>query len=839
MNNRLNCHKCGAPLERGMKFCIHCGAKVSDQEIFRRQSQDITVPKTSDHGVILSPKKEEARLSGIEVIKGKAQWKIQPGVIAQRISPSDFENLNNVTGIIIQKGVSAIIYVDGYLVSELKGGTYDFISKEAIENLLNQKATLGIVGTMKKAFNSLAKIISGKRVKDIIDETTHDNTKLKSFDDVVRRIQPTSTIDVYLKSDAPFSVIFGSTYNPNGEITFSPIRVMCQRLTADVAVSLQMQIIDFNEFISEFLVRSNVVTSYDIVQYMTPYVKAILMNRLRNVNIDEYGIPNSIRADIESMLKAHISVPGLKITQIREITSSNADFARLRSIADELFISEKELEFAMRTNEFRNRLVNIENSKKIDEAKTALELHKTLSEINKDQALHEDELDEFYLLLSRQKKIREAKSEQEVRTALNDLAKLDLLKDEEMDALTVELLSKKSERDSIAEIMMMQSMSNVELKRLFIEENLANQRQILDKTNQRNAHDLHKTDVINNIEIDELTSDYETKKTLKGVRVETDILKVKLEQQMNMDQYGDDRFNVELTHTKSKAELELELERKRRQLDAEEMERLNRHSMDIFAQWAEEDERKAQNDHNRTIEHKTIDYGHEENIANMMNTHDQKIKTIEIENRKVSATMSAEQLMAEQAANLDSGAQKSLAESIGGLKYSQAENRMREREIEEARRREELLKIEAGTRERQLREDQRNFFNQLSSDRDSMMQNMKEMMGLISGVKNKADEYSIENRNLHSRLSDTERHVSYRDNVITDLNDRLRHEEERNDNTYAKVLQHEERLQDNAINMIKTNSAIPQDTMICPSCGENVKKWKFCSKCGAELNLNK
>ena len=59
-----------------------------------------------------------------------------------------------------------------------------------------------------------------------------------------------------------------------------------------------------------------------------------------------------------------------------------------------------------RTNEYKNRLSSIRNSQKIEEAKSDLQLFRSLEEINKDKLLAQDELDKFYMLLSRERKIR-------------------------------------------------------------------------------------------------------------------------------------------------------------------------------------------------------------------------------------------------------------------------------------------------------------------------------------------------------------------------------------------------------------------------------------------------
>ncbi|MCM1522059.1 MAG: hypothetical protein NC039_05335 [Muribaculaceae bacterium] len=770
-------------------------------------------------------------------MKNKAQWLIQPDVIAQRISGSDFENLSNVTGITIQQGVTAYIFVDGTQVAQLSGGTYNFISQSEVDNLLNEQATLGLVGFVKKRFNSLIKAITGKKVREVVAENSADNSKLKSMDDVVRRLQPKSIIDVYLKSDSPFNIMSGIEVDSDGNRRFAPFRILCKHLSTEVAVSMQMKITDFNAFINAFLVEKNVVTSSDIAEYTSPYIKAILLNRLRNVDIDEYGIPADVAAEISNMLRLNVTVPGASVYAVREICSSNEAFERLRSVADELYVNEKELQLAIRTNEFRNRLAGVENTQKIEEARTALDLHKALSEINKDEALQEEELDKFYMLLSRQKKIREATNEQEIQNALDDISKLGLLKKDEMDTLRVELLTKNDSRLSVADIMMLQNKANVETKRTQIEEALANERHILDKTKLRNEHDLRRDDLINKFELDDMARSHARAGKFDDATTHTELLKNQIGNQKIVDEYSDARYEVDFGRKKSEIDLELEVEKRKREMEAEEMERLKRQNMDMFSFWADEDEKKSQNDHRRKIEDKMVDHQHDQTMAQTMAAHEQAMRDKELESRRVSATMSADQLMAEQAAQLDSEAQRRMADAIGGAKVSEAENRLRQQQIEDARRREEEAKREAYEREECLRADQRNFFSQISADRDAMLSTMKDVIGTVAGVRNQASQIESENRNLNTRLSDSERHISYREDEVRRLDERLRHEQGRNDETYRNVLSHEEKLQNTTVDAIKAASATKQTFVICPSCGKQVREWKFCEKCGNELAI--
>ena len=539
--------------------------------------------------------------NNLNIVKNKAQWIVVPGVIAQRVTPSDFENLNNVSGINIQQGVSALIFIDGKKIAEINGGIYDFVTKDALDQLLAQKSTPGLTGHIKNFFQSIAKTITGKKVGDVIKENTNNNSSIKTLDDAIKHLRSDSHIDVYLKTDSCFKVILNTRKLPDGKIEFAPFKIPCKHLTADVAVTIKFRISDFNTFISNFMANKDVVTSRDIECLLSPQISTILSNCLRDVEITEYGIPsNSVRA-IENTIAQTISLPGLSMERGIEITLSNEDFKRLRKIADELYVSEKELSFAIRTNDFRNRLDGIENDQRIKEARTALDLHKALTEINKDGALHEDELDEFYMLLSRQKKIREASNEQEIKSALDDIKKTNLIGDDEMEALEIELLTKKNDRMAVAEIMAIQNMANIEIKRMEIENLTLGQKHSIERTKLSNAHELDVDKVLNECEIDDILTDHTRKNSLKEQALNLNKIQNEVEQKRMLDIYEDEQHKRKLNQSLSEANAQLDIEERKRRMVAEELERLNKQNMSIFEMWANEDERKAQNDHIRTI----------------------------------------------------------------------------------------------------------------------------------------------------------------------------------------------------------------------------------------------
>ena len=94
----------------------------------------------------------------------------------------------------------------------------------------------------------------------------------------------------------------------------------------------------------------------------------------------------------------------MALKSVVEITTDNEDLERMHVLARELYLSEQELDYLHRTNDFKNRLTTVN----IQQARTDLELHKQLQEIKQDGVLTKDELEMFYIVLSRERRIFEA-----------------------------------------------------------------------------------------------------------------------------------------------------------------------------------------------------------------------------------------------------------------------------------------------------------------------------------------------------------------------------------------------------------------------------------------------
>ena len=79
-------------------------------------------------------------VDGIEVVRGRAIWNIQPGEVARRIKESELEEVEKLKGIIVQEGCSALIFANGELVASLSSGAYLFYKSVQEEQAALKKA---------------------------------------------------------------------------------------------------------------------------------------------------------------------------------------------------------------------------------------------------------------------------------------------------------------------------------------------------------------------------------------------------------------------------------------------------------------------------------------------------------------------------------------------------------------------------------------------------------------------------------------------------------------------------------------------------------------------------
>ena len=541
------CAKCGNPLIPGKKFCMKCGTPVGvapqqpqgqpgekgwftdgvravanvvtggalNRDIERQQQQAVRQQARDDQGEIQQAQQgqqaaeraqraaeqeaERARdrrnqeaIDGIDVVRGRAIWNIQPGQIARRVTESEFNEIEAMKGVIIQEGCTALVYVDGDLVGTLSGGAYTFPVKSDAEKKAEREAAeqkvkeqekkketfmdRGLVGTIGIGLSTVRRFFFGNK-KDESEQKRQ--ARQQKVEKVLKEKNQPKLIRVYLVSDRVLTLTFGGQQNHDGGIDFVPFKVPTKIVDVEIGVSLQMQINNINDFLRNYLADRASVTTNQVQQMLMPAVQNTVIQMLRNLDYQQEGLPEPIVNNLKNRILQTINgqIFGIQCTQVLQITDRSADFERFRQVERELFCSEKELEYLQRTGEFRNRLASETNKQTIDKATSEEDLRYALQQLNKDKLLHDDEMEQFVLMLNAQKRLREAKSQEEEYEALVDIKKSRLVKDDEMAALEDALAQNKIQRDSVTEIMRIQHQQSVDDARLKAQWALDDQKQ--------------------------------------------------------------------------------------------------------------------------------------------------------------------------------------------------------------------------------------------------------------------------------------------------------------------------------------------------------------------------
>ena len=615
-------------------------------------------------------------VDGVDVVRGRTIWNIQPGEIARRISERELEEIEKLKGIIIQEGCTAIIFANGELVSTLSAGAYLFYKsaeeeqaalKAAIDKAEKEMAEaekrqrdqkrqaeptfrqLGVVGEIGRGFNWLGRIIFGEKKGEQKEKA--QKRKL-DYARILARLTQAPILSVYIVSNRTLTLTFGGAMNENGELAFQPYTIPVGIHNVEIGVSMQMRISDIHAFATNYLSDRNSVTTREIQQLLNGTVETLLRQTLRNMNYEQSGLPQDVIDSLKAQILQTVNqqVFGIECTQVLNITDNNQDFERFRQVERQLYNTEKELDFMHRTGEFRNRMEVEANAQQISSAQNAEELRHALQAINKDQLLHDDELEEFTQLLESQKRIRQAKTEEEEHEALEDLRKNRLVKQEEMDVLEDELAHKKIPREEITEIMRIQSQQNIDTARLKSEWAL---------DDSRTDHDWEREDLERRrnwgIEDEEREREWmiEEKKYNRDFDRKTKEDDYDFQQMMRQREL--DKEDHLLARNEKLEDERIAYERNRQEKMDDEQIEANRHQrqMDKLQQMTQ---MQAQLDQQK--------YQHEENVATI-----QSNEQMNRDNKF--ANMSAEQIRAAQLSHLTGDAQVAMANAYNGEKEAE------------------------------------------------------------------------------------------------------------------------------------------------------------------------
>lgn len=647
----------------------------------------------------------------LNVVRNKAIWGLQPGQIARRITERELDSVTGLNGFIIQEGCEAMIFVNGALVAQMEAGAYNVPQRS--EQMLKQEfdklyaemekqdkekraaadankkpqtvaergGLLGIAGGfLRRGWEFVFGATPAKKEKTNRDNEERVRRLKAEVEKALKVKNPEPVMSIILVSKRNISLSFGGVDNGNG-IDYQPYTIPVGIFDVQMGVMLQLKVTNISAFATNYLADRNTCTSNDFFKMLVTTIENCLSQNLRNVDYQREGLAPAMVENLKIQITNIINQQlfGIECVQVLQITDRNADFERFRNVEKELYCTEKELDYLQRTGEFRNRLAIETNKQAIQQATNDEDLRYALQQINKDQMLHDDELEAFVLMLNAQKRIREAKSDEDERQAYIDLKKSGLVKDEELEVLKDALEQNKIQRESVTEILRIQNMHSVDDARLKAEWALDDMKQ---------DHDWEREDLARRrnwgIEDEERERQWQVEDQELQRSLNQDMMRAQHENQMTDVELDTARKMDDYQFSKDERQHDADFNRAQRQRDAdweqtlreEQMRRENsetdytrarqdkfddaelaRRSMEDkmrMMQAMEEADLKKQQEANRSAE----------------NLHSMDIQA-QMNRDNVEATMSAEAIMAKQAAQLGGEGQVALAQALGSGKENE------------------------------------------------------------------------------------------------------------------------------------------------------------------------
>ena len=449
----MECPNCHHELKEGAKFCTHCGTRIQPAEPQPEQQEQAAEPQVEQPVVA-----EDLQQSQ----QGRVYWNIQAGQVARVITQDELGQLKDIKGVTIAEGTTAYIRVNGQTIATISGGSYDFKSvKQEAVNAVNHKEN-----ALERAWGFVTNLFrSGKKE----DEAASQDAAKK----VEEHKSKGSAFSVIILVDKAFPLLVGAKQaNLDDYATFKPMEIQTKYHTLQVGLNAYFKIADKERFLLHYLADKKVLNTAQIVDEIADSVRAVLQENLQDAEWEGSRVPDDLRRGMKEHLNAIANEYffGLEIVRIVEITASNEDMERFRQLSREMYLSEQELDYLRRTNDFKNRLAQVNNAQQIEEARTELDLQRELDKINQDQLLRQDELDKFRLLYDSERRLREARTKEDEEAALADLRRSQLVREDEIAALQHQMETNTYQRGQL--LQMMQLKDSIDYKRVQLEGDL-------------------------------------------------------------------------------------------------------------------------------------------------------------------------------------------------------------------------------------------------------------------------------------------------------------------------------------------------------------------------------
>ena len=401
------CTKCGNELKEGAKFCVYCGEKLAPAPQPEVETPAPTVAAVEE----VVDEKLDIQEGDLQSVNRRVYWDIQAGQIARVVKSSDLAKFKNIKGIVISEGTTAYVRVNGKTVMSLEGGIYDFKQSKP-----NPKES-----GLAHAWSVIKNLFSSKKPLTAEEEKA-----------IVENIRKENDFTIIVLVNKAFQLLVGAKQGSLDDYkNFVPMQIQTRHYTLQVGVNAYFQIQDKEQFILHWLTDKAELTTAHLVDELSDIIRTRLASCLDDTAWEGNRIPDDLRRALKDQLNENAvnEYFGLSIARVVEITAVSEDLERFRQLSNEMYLSEQELDYLKRTNDFKNRLAEVQNAQQIHEARTGVELQRELDNINKDNLLREDELEKFKLILESERRLREARSKEEEDKVMAEIRQAGLLRE--------------------------------------------------------------------------------------------------------------------------------------------------------------------------------------------------------------------------------------------------------------------------------------------------------------------------------------------------------------------------------------------------------------------------
>lgn len=555
----MNCSKCGAPLKPGAKFCVKCGTKVGVN------SPETTKPQNQPTDNQQTGKNEKEDLI---VTNQRIHWNITPGQVARVITEQEMATYKDIEGIIISEGTTAYIRANGTTIATISGGSYDF-----------QPRRTPIGETISTSISNAWQIIIDlfKSRRKLLENQSEQDTKVemhaKQQREIFAQAKAGASFSIVILLDRAFPMLVGAKQERLDDYkNFKPMLIHTQHHDLNVGLNAYFRIKEQEKFILHYLVDKQYLNTAILIDEIAETVRTAIQEVLYNQSVTFNRIPNELLPTIKMQLNkaAEEAFWGLEIVRIVEISADNEDIQRFNNLSHEMYLSEQELDYLRRTNDFKNRLADVNNSQQIHTARTAVELQQRLNEINRDRLLTEDEMNKFVLLLENERLLREARTTEEREAAL----------------------------------------AEIERTRLIREDDLAEIRALSEQHAYQRGMALRLSQLKDSIEFERIRMQGANEMMIEKAKTELHI------QQMLEDQNAANRQrNADFDYQQRKREADLQFEQRKREHDLEMEE--DKQQQERLMQILQAQEASKENERKHQAEMQAQQFAHNENMANI------------------------------------------------------------------------------------------------------------------------------------------------------------------------------------------------------------------------------